>query len=161
MLLDAPSTGFVSEVGDDECRLSVRESERAVAVAERDEHARVCEPDDVGAADSSEVGEHARMLLDAPPVGLVPEVGDDKAWRSERAVAVAERRVNAGVAEGHDVRASACSEIAEEARMSFDAPPAGVVAQVGKHEPLASKVSSGLRDPQVGVRSAERDVPVM
>src|SRR5215470_6454812 len=109
MLLDAPSTGFVSEVGDDECRLPVRQSERAVAIAERDENTGIGEPDDVRAPIPSEIGEHTGMLLDAPSVRFVPEIGDDKAWRRERAVAVAERRVNAGVAKGHDVRASARS----------------------------------------------------
>src|SRR5262245_3789795 len=142
MLLDAPPTGFVSEVGNDECRLPVRQSERAVAIAERDENTGVCEPDDVRAPIPSEIREHARMLLDALSVRFVPEIGDDKAWRGECAVAVAERRVNAGIAKGHDVRASARPEIPEHARMLVDAPAAGVVPKIREHEPLASKRSS-------------------
>src|SRR5437763_516998 len=101
------------------------------------------------------------MLVDAPSASLVAEVGKHKRRRSERAVAVAERGVDAGIAECDDVGAAAPSKVGEHARMLVDAPAAGDVAEIREHESHESKRAVRLRFPKVRVGAAERDVRIL
>ena len=131
MLVDAPAAGSKPK----SAITNRREAERAVAVAERDIDAGVAEADDVGAAVAGDVGEEARMLVDPPAAGSKPKsVMTGTGVKCERAVAVAERDVHAGVAEADDVGAAVAGQVGEEARMLVDAPAAGFEPEVGQHE---------------------------
>src|SRR5262245_47223095 len=86
MFVDAPTAGIKAKVVDDG---NGREVERAVALAERDEHAVIAEPDDVNAADAADIGEEPRVLVDPPATGVEPEIANDRHRREvERAVAL-------------------------------------------------------------------------
>src|SRR5207249_4443528 len=81
------------------------------------------------------VREEAWVFVDAPAACFVAEGADDgNGLETERAVAVAQRDVHAGIAEADDVRASGSAQVGEETGMLVD-PPAGVEAQVGDDEP--------------------------
>ena len=132
-----------------------RRLEGAVAVAERDPDAGVAEPDDVGLAVSGDVDDEARVLVDAPAL-IVSEVPDDEPRRLERAVAVAERDPDAGVAEADDVGLAVSGDVGDEAGMPVDA-PALVVSEVADDEPHAPESSVAVvhRRPDAGVAKAE------
>src|SRR5439155_17236742 len=111
VLVDLPAAGFESEVGEDE----LHRLEGAVAVSEGDVDAGVAEADDVGAAVAREVCEEAGVLVDVPAARLFAEVGEDELGGAERAVAVAERYIDPGVAEADDVGPAVAPEVCEEA----------------------------------------------
>ena len=124
MLVDAPAAGFGAEIGDDRPRLSWNVPS---PLLERDVHAGVAEADDVGAAVAGDVGEEAWMLVDAPAAGLEAEIREHGLrLERERAVAVAQRDVHAGVAEARRCRRGRSPvQVGEQARMLVDAPAAG------------------------------------
>ena len=118
---------LVAEVGQDEPRWL----ERPVAVRKGDVHAGIAETDDVRPPDTAQVGEEARMHVDAPAAGFVAEVADDgHRLEAERPVAVAVGDVDARVAEADDVGATVASHVREEAWVFVDAPAACFVAEV-------------------------------
>ena len=88
--------------------------------------AGVAEADDVGPAVAGEVGEQARMLVDPPAAGLEAEVGEHELRRLERAVAVAERDLHAGVAEADDVGPAVAGDVGQEPRVLVDPPAAAL-----------------------------------
>ena len=153
VLVHPPAAGLEAEVGEHE----LRRLERAVAVAQRRPHAGVAEADDVGPAVAGDVGEEARVLVDAPAAGLEAEVGEHELRRLERAVAVAQRRPHAGVAEADDVGPAVAGDVGQEARMLVDPPAAGLEAEVGEHEPrrLERAVAVAQRRPHAGVAEAD------
>ena len=126
VLVDPPAAGVVAEVGDTSCGALKVPS----AVGARDLDAGVAEADDVGAAVAGDVGQEARVLVDAPAAGVVAEVGDDQLRRVEGAVGVGARDLDAGVAEADDVGAAVAGDVGQEPRMLLDPPAAGVVAEV-------------------------------
>src|SRR5262245_3425760 len=127
MLVDAPATSVEPEIVDDG---NGREGERAVALAERDEHAIIAEADDVDAADAADIGEEARMAVDSPAACVEPEIADDRHRREvERAVAPAKRNEHAVVPKSDDVRKSIAVDVENEARVAVD-PPALVETEV-------------------------------
>ena len=104
------------------CQHELRRLERAVAVAERRPHAGVAEADDVGAAVAGDVGQEARVLVDAPAPASKPRSASTNLRCLERAVAVAERRPHAGVAEADDVGAAVAGDVGQEARVLLHPP---------------------------------------
>ncbi len=96
----------------------------AVAVAQRRPHAGIAEADDVGLAVAGDVGQEARVLVHPPAACFEAEVCQHELRRLERAVAVAERRPHAGVAEADDVGLAVAGDVGQEARVLVDAPAA-------------------------------------
>ena len=85
------------------------------------------------------------MFVDLPAAGVEAEVvehGDG--LELEAAVAVAERDVDAGVAEADDVGAPVAGDVGEQAWVFVDAPAAGLVAEVVDDELAPVKVPSPL-----------------
>src|ERR1700745_1523397 len=113
MPVDAPTAGLLTEVRNHRRRL---ERERAVAVAQRDVHAGIAEGHNVGTPGPAQIGEQAWMLIDAPS-GVEAEIGDHETRGLKSAVAIAERDVDARIAETHDVRAAVSGEVAAETGM--------------------------------------------
>ena len=68
VLLHPPATGLVAEVRQHE----PRRLERPVAIAQRRPHPGIAEAHDVGSAVTGDVGEEARVPVDAPPPRSVP-----------------------------------------------------------------------------------------
>ena len=117
MPVHAPSL-LGAEVREDEPRFL----EAAVAVAQRGPYPRVPEADEIGAAVTGEVDGEARVAVDPPAAGLDPEVRHDDPRRLEAAVAVAECRPDAALAEADDVGRTAAPQPREYARVAVDAP---------------------------------------
>src|SRR5690606_14967811 len=131
--------------------------EAAPSVAERHPHAFVAEADDVRDADASQIGEEARMPVDAPAPGDVAEILEHGHGREpEAAVAVAERHVDAGIAEPDDVRAAVAVDVGEEAGMPVDAPSL-LIAEIREHEGgrVEGAAARGARDPDPGLAEAD------
>src|SRR3981189_3563144 len=111
-----------------------REVERAIALAESDIDAGVAKAHDVGKPIVVDVEHEAGMTVDAPAL-VVTEVRHDRLRREgERAVAVAQCHVYAGVAEGHDIRKAVAAQVREHARMLVNAPAARLESEVCEHE---------------------------
>ena len=127
MFVDLPAAGVEAEVVEHGDGL---ELEAAVAVAERDVDAGVAEADDVGAPVAGDVGEQAWVFVGAPAAGLVAEVVEDELRGGEGAVAVAERDVDAGVAEADDVGAAVTGDVGQEARVPVDTPTTRLDAEI-------------------------------
>src|SRR5207247_5751875 len=96
------------------------------------------------------------VLVDAP-AGVVAKVGDDKLHRLEGAVPVAERDVNAGVAEADDVEAAVARHVGKEARVPIDMPAAAFEPEVRKDEAdrLECAVPVTERDVYAGAAGAD------
>src|SRR5262249_41108924 len=153
VLVDAPAAGFLTKVGKHESN----GSKRTVAIAERNIDSRVAEPDDVRATVAGDVREKARVLVDAPASRLLPEVRDDEPHLLERAVAVAERDVYAGIAEPDDARATVPGHAREKARVLVDAPAAGFEAKVRDHELRRLKSAVAVAEGDVDARVSKTD----
>ncbi len=155
VFVDLPAAGVEAEVVEHGDGL---ELEAAVAVAECDVDAGVAEADDVGAAVAGDVGEQAWVLVGAPAAGLVAEVVEDELGGREGAVAVAERDVDAGVAEADDVGAPVAGDVGQEAWVFVDLPAAGVEAEVVEHGDgleLEAAVAVAECDVDAGVAEAD------
>ena len=70
------------------------------------------------------------MPVDLPAAGFEPEVVDDQAHRAERAIAVPERDVHAGIPKANDVGPAVTGHVGEEARVPVDPPAAGFEPEV-------------------------------
>ena len=150
MLVHAPAL-VEAELGLHE----LRRLEGAVAVAQRRPYAGVAEADDVRLAVAGDVGQEARVLVDAPAL-VEAELRLHELRRLEGAVAVAERRPYAGVAEADDVRLAVAGDVGQEAGVLVDA-PALVEAELGLHElrRLERAVAVAQRRPYAGVAEAD------
>jgi hypothetical protein len=84
VLVDVPGAGLSAKVGEHE----PNGPKRAVAIAERNVDSRIAEADDVGATIAAQIGEKARVLVDAPSSGLLPEVREHHLRRLECPVAI-------------------------------------------------------------------------
>src|SRR5437667_195175 len=121
----------MSEVRDDEQR---EDREDAGALVDGNENARLTEAHDIGAAGAGELSQGPRVLIDTPTAGIEPEIVDHgHRCEIERTVAVAERDVNAVVAEADDVDAADAADVRKEARMAVDPPAARVETEVAEH----------------------------
>ena len=125
VLVHAPPL-VVSEVCNDE----FRRLERAVAVADGGPDAGVAEPNDVGLAVAGHVDDEAGVLVHTPAL-VVSQVPNDELHALKGAVAVVDRRPDAGVAKADDVRAPIPGQICEHPGMPVDQ-PAGVIAEATK-----------------------------
>jgi hypothetical protein len=93
------------------------------------------------------------MPVDTPATSLVAEVRDDQPWCLEGPITVVERDPDPCVSEPDNIRPSVAGQVGEEARVPFDPPAAGHIAECGNHEvgglegPVA--VIEGTPDPCV------------
>ena len=150
MPVDPPPL-LVAQVRVDEARLL----ERAVTVPERRPDARVAEADDSVAPAAGEIGDETRMLVHAPPL-VDPEVREHERRLAERAVAVAECRPDAGVAEAHEIGRPAPAQASGEPGMLAHA-PALVDPELGQDETCFAKAAGAVAECRPDARVAEAD----
>ena len=135
VLLDPPSSSFITEIRQNEVWIL----KGAVSVAECNPHPIVSEANNVRTAITSEIGEEARMLVDAPSTGRVcapiTEIRQNEVWILKGAVSVSECSPHPSVSEANNVRTAITSEIGEEARMLVDAPSASFESEVADDQP--------------------------
>ena len=152
--IHAPATRDVAEIGKTKPR--IRSPEGAIAVAERGVNSGVAEAHDVGAFVTVYISKEPWMPVDPPPSSDVAEVGEDELWRLERAVAVAQRGPDPGVAEAYDVGPAVSGQIGKEPWVPVDPPPSSDVAEVLEDElwRLERAVAVAQRGPDPGVAEA-------
>src|SRR5262249_60029819 len=102
------------------------------------------EADDVRATVAGDVREKARVLVDAPAAGFEAKVRDHELRRLKGAVAVAEGDVDSRVSKTDDIGPSIATEVGEKAGALVDAPAAGFLTKVGKHETNGSKRTAAI-----------------
>ena len=97
------------------------------------------------------------MLVDAPAAGFEPKSPSTTRGGLERAVAVAQRDIDACIAETDDVGATVAGDVGEKSRVLVDAPSAGFVSEVvdASDESNGSNVPSPLLSATLNSRVAE------
>ena len=126
MPVDTPPSGVITELVDD----PLWGLKGAVTVIKCDIDSGVSEANDVSNSITGQVSEKARMSVDTPPSGVITEVVDDPLRGMESAIALVECNINPSISKTNNVRTTVTSQVGEEARMSVDTPPSGIITEV-------------------------------
>ena len=131
------------------CRL-----ERAVSIAQGNPDTVIPKSDDVCSPVAGEVGDHSRVLVDAPTL-VVAQIGEDELRLLEAAVAIAQGDPHAVGAKAEDVGLAVAGDIGDEARMLIHAPPL-VISEVRGREfrRLEGAIPVVQRGPHAGISKA-------
>ncbi len=132
-----------------------RRRKRAVSVAQGDPNSVRPDSNQVRPAVAGHIQHEARVLIDAPAL-VISQVHDHESRRLEGAVAIAQGRPHAGIAESDQVGLAVSGDVGHEARMLIDA-PALVISQVRDDEldGLEGAIPVVPRRPDAGI--AETD----